>query len=61
VVVHWTILDRNPLQGFPRRPGESYELLLEPYDAHPELASERQWNDILEPLDPYYDVATPNE
>jgi hypothetical protein len=61
VVVHWTILDRNPLQGFPRRPGESYELLLEPYDAHPELSSERQWNDIPEPLDPYYDVATPKE
>jgi hypothetical protein len=61
VVLHWTIMDRIPLQGFPRRPGETYELLLEPYQAHPELVSERQWNDLIEPLDPYYDVATPKE
>jgi len=63
VVMHWTILDRQPLQGFPRRPGQSYELLLEPFNeqAHPELISERQWNDILELLPPWYDVATPED
>lgn len=61
VVIHWTIMDRVPLQGFPRRPGETYELVIEPYAAHRELVSERQWNDILEPLDPYYDVETPKE
>ena len=61
VVIHWTIMDRVPLQGFPRRPGETYELVLEPYAAHRELVSERQWNDILEPLDPYHDVETPKE
>ena len=59
LVMHWTILDRTPLQSFPRKLGESYELLLEPYTAHRELISERQWNDVFEPLDPYYDVETP--
>ncbi|MCB1229541.1 MAG: hypothetical protein KDN19_04715 [Verrucomicrobiae bacterium] len=59
LVMHWTILDRQPLQAFPRKLGESYELLLEPGSAHPELISERQWNDLTEPLEPYYDVETP--
>lgn len=59
LALHWTVMDRMPLQGFPRRPGDTYELLLEPYAAHPQLVGERQWNDILEPLELYYDVATP--
>ncbi len=59
IVMHWTILDRKPRQGFPRKLGESYELLLEPYSTHRELISERQWNDLSEPLEPYYDVETP--
>ena len=59
LVMHWTILDRKPIQAFPRKRGETYELLLEPFDAHGQLISERQWNDLIEPLDPYYDVETP--
>ncbi len=59
VVMHWTILDRRPVPGFPRQIGESYELRLEPLAAHPQLTSERQWNDLTEPLDAYYDVETP--
>lgn len=59
LVMHWTILDRQPVSGFPRQIGESHELHLEPYAAHPQLISERQWNDLTEPLDPYYDVETP--
>jgi hypothetical protein len=58
-VMHWTILDRQPLAGFPREIGKTYELTLQPYAAHPELISERQWNDLLDPLEPWYDIATP--
>lgn len=60
LVMHWTILDRKPRQAFPRKLDDTYELILEPYSAHPELVSERQWNDISEPLEPYYDVETPH-
>lgn len=59
MVMHWTILDRNPVQGYPRKLGDSYDLILEPLDAHGQLISERQWNDLIEPIDPYYDVETP--
>lgn len=61
MVIHWTILDRKPLSGFPRTIGESYELLLQPYSAHPQLVSERQWNDLFDPSDPWFDVGTPEE
>ncbi len=59
VVIHWTILDRAPLPGFPREIGKSYDLTLQPYAAHPELVSERQWNDLLDPSEPWFDVTTP--
>jgi hypothetical protein len=61
IVLHFTTMDRQPLKGFPRRPGESFELLIEPKSAHPELTSEREWNDIFAPdvEDIYFDVATP--
>jgi hypothetical protein len=58
-VMHWTILDRQLLPGFPREIGKSYDLTLQPYAAHPQLVSERQWNDLLDPLEPWYDIATP--
>ena len=61
LVMHWTILDRTPVSGFPREIGKSYELLLEPASFHPELSSERQWNDVFEPFEPYYDISTPSE
>lgn len=59
VVMHWTILDRTPVSGFPREVGKSYELTLQPYAAHPELVSERQWNDLLDPSEPWFDVTAP--
>lgn len=58
-VMHWTILDRQPLPGYPRQPGTSHELTLQPYAAHPQLVSERQWSDLLDPLEPWYDIAPP--
>ncbi|MCB1229542.1 MAG: hypothetical protein KDN19_04720 [Verrucomicrobiae bacterium] len=59
VVMHWTILDRKPLPGFPREIGKTYELLLQPYSDHPELISERQWNDLLDPSEPWFDISSP--
>ncbi len=61
IVIHFTTMDRTPLTGFPRRPGQSYELILEPKALHPELTSEREWNDIFAPDINviYFDVATP--
>ncbi|MCB1086144.1 MAG: hypothetical protein KDM63_03805 [Verrucomicrobiae bacterium] len=58
-VMHWTILDRQPLPGFPREIGKSYELILQPAADHPELVSERQWNDLLDPLEPWFDISPP--
>lgn len=58
-VLHWTIMNRVPLEGFPRRPGQVYELILEAVTDHPELESERSWNDLFENLPLYHDVATP--
>ena len=59
MVMHWTILDRTPLPGFPREIGESYELILQPVSAHPELVSERQWNDLFDPAEPWFDITSP--
>ncbi len=58
-VLHWTIMNRVPLEGFPRRPGQVYELILEAVTDHPELESERSWNDLFENLPLYHDIATP--
>ena len=52
-------MNRVPLEGFPRRPGQVYELILEAVTDHPELESERSWNDLFENLPLYHDVATP--
>lgn len=59
MVIHWTILDRTPLPGFPREIGKSYELVLQPVSAHPELVSERQWNDLFDPAEPWFDITSP--
>ncbi|NNE91450.1 MAG: hypothetical protein HKN23_07365 [Verrucomicrobiales bacterium] len=61
-VLHFTLMDRKALESFPRRPGQSYELVIEPFEAHPELASEQRWDEIFEfGEDLYYDVATPEK
>ncbi len=61
IVLHYTTMDQKPLQSFPRRPGQSFELLIEPKSRHPELTSEREWNDIFAPdiEEIYFDVSTP--
>ena len=61
MVMHWTILDRTLLSGFPREVGGTYELRLQPYASHPELVSERQWNDLFDPSEPWFDVSTPEK
>ncbi|CAN5436806.1 hypothetical protein BH23VER1_BH23VER1_31560 [soil metagenome] len=39
-VLHWTILDREHVPGFPRTVGQTYDLALQPHSAHPQLRSE---------------------
>lgn len=60
VVWHWAILDRQPLPDALREIGRTYELVVEPASAHPELEGERRTETTSEfSLDPFYDVATP--
>jgi hypothetical protein len=58
-VAHWALLDREKLpQIGQRKIGDIYELQLESYDKHPQLESERSFNDCEDfdiPL--YYDIA----
>ncbi|MCB1234565.1 MAG: hypothetical protein KDM91_05795 [Verrucomicrobiae bacterium] len=61
LVMHWSILDRKPVATVPRRPGQSYELILEPKTSHPQLESELQPNETSEFIDEYYDVEPPQE
>lgn len=42
LVRHWGLLDREVVPGFPRTLGESYELVLQPWDRHPQLEGERR-------------------
>ena len=61
-VAHWAILDSRPLGGLDREIGMSYDLTIEPKDAHPQLVSQAESMDeekidFLMPL--YYDVTTP--
>lgn len=60
LVKHWSMLDRQSCEGFPRKIGGSYELLVEPASAHPELTGERTMDDTTAfDLEPWYDVGTP--
>ena len=59
VVLHWFIMDRRELSGFPRQIGSRYDLVIEPGASHPEIESERQWNDLLDLAEPHLDVAPP--
>jgi hypothetical protein len=58
-VAHWAILDRQMLPEIGQKKiGQVYQLHLENYDGHPQLESERQFNDCEEfDLPLYYDVA----
>jgi hypothetical protein len=56
---HWAILDGRVLPGAVRRPGARFRLVLEPYDAHPELEGERlTFGSGAMPIDLYYDVSS---
>jgi hypothetical protein len=55
-VYHWVILDSKIVPN-QRRKEQSYRLVLEPFDLHPQLESERQISDSDEfDLPLYYDV-----
>jgi len=60
-VAHWGVLDRRVVNGIQqRKPGREYTLVLEPFADHPELESERRFNDCDElDLPLFYDTATP--
>lgn len=58
LVAHWATLDGKPLERTRgRKVGRSYRLILEPFDAHPEIGSEER-NDETGRMDLplYYDV-----
>ena len=56
-VYHWVILDNKILPNN-RRKDQSYRLVLEPFDSHPQLEGERQISDSDEfDLPLYYNVA----
>jgi hypothetical protein len=58
-VAHWAILDGQVLPGAARRPGVRVRLVLEPFDAHPELEGERlTFGPGTVPIDLYYDVSS---
>ena len=60
VVLHWAVLDGKPAPGVPRKVGQTYELLVEPAELHPQLRSERTESGTSEmDLPLYYDPTTP--
>jgi hypothetical protein len=63
LVCHWAMIDRTPCAGFPRKLGESFELLVEPFDIdthHPELEGQRVLDDTTAfDLEKWYDITPP--
>lgn len=63
LVCHWALMDRQPCAGFPRKVGESFELVVEPLDLeqhHPELEGQRVLDDTTAfELEKWYDVSLP--
>jgi hypothetical protein len=60
-VLHWGMLDRQPVRGIPRAAGQTTELHLESADDHPELSSELQSTESADASLPlYYDISTPS-
>ncbi len=61
LVKHWGLLNRNPVTGFPREVGRSYELLVERETAHPEIKGERVADETTGfDLEPWFDVSPPD-
>ncbi len=63
LVCHWALMDRQACQGFPRKMGEVFELLVEPLDLkhhHPELEGQRILDDTTAfDLEKWYDITLP--
>jgi hypothetical protein len=59
LVKHWALMDRGVVASFPRRPGDEYDLLIEPVAAHPELKGERTRELAVFDLEPWYDISPP--
>jgi hypothetical protein len=59
-VAHWAVLDRNHVTDVPAHLEKDFDLIIEPYFLHPQLKSERQFNDISNFDAPvFYDVSVP--
>ena len=63
LVCHWALMDEKPCTGFPRQIGETFELLVEPFDLekhHPELEGQRVFDDTTAfDLEKWYDITLP--
>ena len=59
-VAHWCILDNQYVSGVPKKVGQNYELLVEPFSDNPQIKRERQFNDLSRfDLKLFYDVSVP--
>ncbi|MAW10891.1 MAG: hypothetical protein CMO54_03470 [Verrucomicrobiales bacterium] len=59
-IAHWCILDNQYVSGFPKKVGQNYELLVEPFSDNPQIKRERQFNDLSRfDLKLFYDVSVP--
>ena len=59
-VAHWAVLDRKYVTDVPAHSEKDFHLIIEPYFLHPQLKSERQFNDISNFDAPvFYDVSVP--
>lgn len=59
-VAHWCILDNQYVSGVPKKVGQNYELLVEPFLDNPQIKGERQFNDLSRfDLKLFYDVSVP--
>jgi hypothetical protein len=59
-VAQWALMDRKPVVGLPLRIGDELMLVIDPWAEHPQLKSERLFNNISDfdaPL--YFDPRTP--
>ncbi len=59
-VGHWVILDRIQAAGLPEEIGASYPLTIDPLGEHPELRSERSFNELSDvDAKVYFDISPP--
>jgi hypothetical protein len=60
LVKHWALLDLHPVEGLPRKLGQSYDLTWEPGADHLHLQGERVMQDTSAfDLQPWFDVSPP--